>query len=95
MWGDTDLWAGVSVLGAGGWRDHSAQASQRLSLNLGHRFGDDREIRVLLSAADIENEIPGALTLTQALNDPTAAAVANMARDYRRDMTSLRGSADR
>ena len=92
QWGDTDLWAGVTVLGADGWRDHSAQASQRLSLNLGHSFGEDREIRMLVSAADIENEIPGALTLTQALNDPTAAAAANVARDYRRDMTSLRGS---
>lgn len=91
-WGDTDLWAGVSVLGADGWRDHSVQASQRLSLNAGHRFGDGREVRVLLSAADIENEIPGARTLTQALENPTAAAAANVAKDYRRDMTSLRGS---
>jgi iron complex outermembrane recepter protein len=91
-WGDTDLWAGVSVLGAEGYRDHSAQASRRLSLNLGRRLGEDREIRVLLSAADIENEIPGALTLAQALDNPTAAATANVARDYRRDMTSLRGS---
>ncbi len=91
-WGDYDLWAGVSLLGAEGWRDHSAQASQRLSLNAGRRFGEDREVRVLLSAADIGNEIPGALTLDQALNDPTAAAPGNVARDYRRDMTSLRGS---
>ncbi len=92
QWGDTDLWAGASVLGAEGWRDHSAQASRRLSLNAGHRFGEGREIRVLLSAADIENEIPGALSLSQALENPTAAAAANVARDYRRDMTSLRAS---
>ena len=91
-WGDYDLWAGVSVLGAEGWRDHSVQGSQRLSLNAGRRFGDDREVRVLFSAADIQNEIPGALTLDQALSNPTAAAAANLARDYRRDMTSLRGS---
>ena len=91
-WGDYDLWAGVSVLGAEGWRDHSVQGSQRLSLNAGRRFGDDREVRVLLSAAEIENEIPGALTLSQALSDPTMAAAANVARDYRRDMSSLRGS---
>lgn len=92
-WGDTDLWAGVSTLGAEGWRDHSAQSSQRLSLNAGRRFGEEREIRMLLSAADIENQIPGALSLSQALEDPTAAAAANVAKDYRRDMTSLRGSA--
>lgn len=92
VWGETDLWVGISALGAGGWREHSGQGSQRLSLNLGRRLGEDREVRFLLSAADIENEIPGALTLTQALTDPTAAAAANVARDYRRDMTSLRGS---
>jgi iron complex outermembrane receptor protein len=92
VWGDTDVWAGLSVLEAEGWRDHSAQASQRLSLNLGHEFGEDREVRVLISAADIENEIPGSLTLVPALENPTSAAAANVARDYRRDMTSLRGS---
>lgn len=91
-WGDTDLWAGASVLEADGWREHSAQASRRLSLNLGRQFGEGREVRMLLSAADIENEIPGALTLAEALADPTRAAAANVARDYRRDMTSLRGS---
>ena len=90
--GDTDVWAGFSVLGAEGWRDHSVQASQRLSLNAGHRFSEGREVRVLFSAAEIENEIPGALTLTQALENPTVAAAANVARDYRRDMRSLRGS---
>lgn len=91
-WGDWDLWAGATVMAAEGWRDHSAQSSQRLSLNLGRRFGEDREVRLLLSAADIQNEIPGALELNDALTRPTMAAPANVARDYRRDMTSLRGS---
>jgi len=92
QWGDWDLWAGATVMAADGWRDHSAQASERLSLNLGRRFGEGREVRLLLSAADIQNEIPGALDLNDALTRPTMAAAANVARDYRRDMTSLRGS---
>lgn len=92
QWGDWDLWAGATVMAADGWRDHSAQTSERLSLNLGRRFGEGREVRLLLSAADIQNEIPGALELNDALTRPTIAAAANVARDYRRDMTSLRGS---
>ncbi|WP_374515861.1 TonB-dependent receptor plug domain-containing protein, partial [Brevundimonas sp.] len=90
--GGWDLWAGATFLTADGARAHSAQQSQRLSLNLGRALGDDRQVRVLLSAADIENEIPGALTLAQLQADPEQAAPGVIERDYRRDMTSLRGS---
>lgn len=91
-WAGWDLWGGVTYLTADGWREHSAQQSQRASLNLGRALGQDREVRILLSAADIRNDIPGALTLAQAMADPTQAAPGVIARDYRRDMASLRGS---
>jgi len=91
-WGDWDLWAGATVMAADGFRAHSSQASQRLSLNLGRRFGEGQEIRLLLSAADIENDIPGALTLNDALIRPTIATPASVAGDYGRDMQVLRGS---
>lgn len=91
-WGDWDLWAGATYLTADGARAHSAQQSQRLSLNLGRSLGEDREVRVLLSAADIENDIPGALTLAQLESDPAQAAPGVVERDYGRDMSSLRGS---
>ncbi len=91
-WGDWDLWAGATVMAADGFRAHSAQASQRLTLNLGRRFGESRELRLLLSAADIENEIPGALELADALARPTMATPASVAGDYGRDMQVLRGS---
>ncbi|HYC67312.1 TonB-dependent receptor family protein [Brevundimonas sp.] len=91
-WGDWDLWAGATVMAADGFRDHSAQASQRLSLNLGRSFGEGREVRLLLSAADIENDIPGALELADALSRPTMATPASVAGDYGRDMQVLRGS---
>ena len=90
--GDWDLWAGATYLKADGARAHSAQRSERLSVNLGRSLGEDREVRILLSAADIENEIPGALTLAQLEADPTQAAPGVVERDYRRDMSSLRGS---
>ena len=91
-WGGWDLWAGATVMAADGYRAHSAQASQRLSLNLGRGFGEGREVRLLLSAADIENEIPGALSLDEALTRPAMATAASLAGDYGRDMQVLRGS---
>ena len=90
--GGWDLWAGATVMAADGFREHSAQASQRLSLNLGRRFGEGQEVRLLLSAADIENDIPGALALTDALSRPTMATPASVAGGYGRDMQVLRGS---
>ena len=92
VWGDYDLWMGATALAADGWREQSAQASRRFSVNAGRALGEGREVRVLLSAADIRNDIPGALSLTEALDRPTSAAAANVARNYRRDMTALRGS---
>ena len=92
QWNDWDLWAGATVMAADGFRAHSSQASQRLSLNLGRHFGEGRELRLLLSAADIGNDIPGALTLNEALTRPTMASPASVAGDYGRDMQVLRGS---
>lgn len=90
--GDWDLFAGATALEADGYRDHSAQSSVRLGLNLGRSFGDGREARLYLAANDISNEIPGALTLAQWRARPTQATAAAVAKDYHRDMRSLRGS---
>ncbi len=90
--GAWDIWAGATYLSVDGWREHSGQASRRLSLNLGRGLGAGGEVRLILGAADIENDIPGALTLGQALGDPTQAAPGVVARDFRRDMSSLRGA---
>src|SRR5690606_3634664 len=91
-WGDWDLWAGATAMAADGVRDHSAQASERLSFNLGRGFGQDRDVRLLFSAADIRNDIPGALELDDALTRPTMAVPAAVAGDDGRDMQVLRGS---
>jgi iron complex outermembrane receptor protein len=79
-------------MAADGYRDHSAQSSERLSLNLGRSFGEGREVRLILSAADIDNQIPGALSLDDAVNHPTKATAASVAGDYGRNMKVLRGS---
>ena len=88
--GDWDAFAAVTGSTVDGWRDQSEGQEQHASLNLGRRFGDDREVRLLVSGGYIHQEIPGSVTLAQALTDPEAANPGNKALNYQRDMGSVR-----
>lgn len=88
--GDWDLYAAVSGLESDGYRDHSEQAQARATLNLGRGFGEDRELRLIFQAADIRQDIPGALTLSQALETPRMANAGAVAGDQARDLTVKR-----
>ena len=90
--GDDDVFVGATLLNADGWRQQSNSSAARLSANLGHSFGEDREVRLYLSGADLRQQIAGALTLAQALNTPTMAAAANLANNYGRNMRNARAS---
>lgn len=90
--GDWDLFAAATAISANGWRDQSDQTAQHLSLSIGRAFGEERDVRFILKVGNVEQEIPGSLTLTQALNTPTMAAPANVANDYARDIRSVRGA---
>lgn len=87
QWGDWDLYAAVSGMESDGYRDHAQQSQGRLTLNLGRAFGEDREVRLIFQAGDIKQELPGALTLTQALNTPDMASASALAGDQARDLT--------
>lgn len=89
--GDWDMFAAATAISANGWRDQSDQTAQHASLNIGRSFGEGRALRFILAAANVEQEVPGALTLAQALATPTMAAPANLADDHARDMRSVRG----
>lgn len=90
QWGDWDLYAAVSGIESDGYRDHAVQSQGRLTLNLGRAFGEDREVRLIFQAGDIKQELPGALTLTQALNTPEMASASALAGDQARDLTVKR-----
>jgi iron complex outermembrane receptor protein len=75
-----------------GWRPQSQQNLQFGALNLGRRFGDDREVRLIVNGSNINQEIPGALTRAQFDADPRRAAPANLANDQGRNQRGLRGS---
>jgi iron complex outermembrane receptor protein len=90
--GDWDLFvAGTNQTGQG-WRPQSQQNLQFGALNLGRRFGGDREVRLIVNASNIAQEIPGALTRAQFDTAPRRAAAGNYANDQSRNQRGLRGS---
>ena len=90
--GNWDGFAALTGQTADGWRDQSEGKSLHLSANLGRAFGQDREVRLLVSGGDIHQQIPGSLTLDQLKTDPTQAAASSTALNYQRNMTSLRAT---
>ena len=88
--GDWDGFIGVTGATAEGWRDQSDGQQHYITANIGRSFGEDREARLIVQGAYIHQQIPGSLTLAQALATPEMAAAANVANDYQRDYASAR-----
>ncbi|MFN3558766.1 MAG: TonB-dependent receptor family protein [Brevundimonas sp.] len=88
--GDWDGFAAVTARTVDGWREQSGGQSQLASLNIGRRLGQDREVRLLASGGYVHQDIPGSLTLSQALTYPRQANAGNLALNYQRDMASVR-----
>lgn len=88
--GDWDGFIGVTGATAEGWREQSDGQQQYITANIGRSFGEDREARLIVQGAYIHQQIPGSLTLAQALDTPEMAAAANVANDYQRDYASVR-----
>jgi len=86
-WDGFAAWTGQV---ADGWRDQSQTRDQHASLNVGRGFGEDREVRLIVNGGYIHQQIPGSVTLGQALNNPTAANPVNRAMNYQRDYGSVR-----
>lgn len=90
--GDWDVYANVDGLTADGYRNQSQQSQLRATLNVGRRFGEDREVRLISYGLDVQQEVPGALTLAQALNAPKTAPASNVINDNARDQAVLRNT---
>lgn len=81
-----DVFAAVSAMQSDGYREHSQQQQSRVTVNAGRSLGDEREVRLIFQAADIRQDIPGALTLAQALTTPKMANAGAVAGDQARDL---------
>jgi iron complex outermembrane receptor protein len=90
--GDWDVYAAATNQTAQGWRSQSQQNIQFGSLNIGRSFGPDREVRFIVNGSNINQEIPGALTLAQFQADPHQTATANANGDQGRNQRGVRGS---
>lgn len=88
--GPADVYASMTKTNIEGYRQQSEQNNARFNGNVGYMFGPDAETRFYVSWNDIEQEVPGTITKTQALNTPTAVPAINITNDYARDIRSLR-----
>jgi len=74
-----------------GFRDHSAQDSQKLVGNLGVKINSDLESRFFMSVIRSRSQLPGYLTKAQLLSDPTVANNSAWPASFqRRDIDSQR-----
>ena len=87
-----DAYAAATNQTAQGWRSQSQQNIQFGSLNIGRSFGQDREVRFILNGSNINQEIPGALTLAQFNANPRQTAIGNANGDQGRNQRGVRGS---
>jgi iron complex outermembrane receptor protein len=90
--GDWDVYAAATNQTSQGWRSQSQQNIQFGSLNIGRSFGQDREVRLIVNGSNINQEIPGSLTLAQFQADPHQSATGNLSGDQGRNQRGLRGS---
>ena len=87
-----DVYAAATNQTGQGWRSQSQQNIQFGSLNVGRSFGQDREVRFVLNGSNINQEIPGSLTLAQFNADPRQTAAGNANGDQGRNQRGVRGS---
>ncbi|WP_432769377.1 MAG: TonB-dependent receptor [Sphingopyxis sp.] len=85
-----DAWAAISADTSDGDRDHVKRRSFRFHGNAGMQFSDVVSNRLYVSFNNIDQDIPGALTRTQALTTPWMANPASVVGDNARDIDSLR-----
>lgn len=85
-----DAWLSIATDNSDGDRQHASRSSLRFNGNLGIRISDDVETRFYASVNHIDQNLPGALTRTQALTTPALSLPSNISSDQERDIDSIR-----
>jgi iron complex outermembrane receptor protein len=83
--GDFDVLGNLTLTHSDGYRDHSRQQALQFNANAGYRINENVETRFYVGAYFVAQELPGTLTLSQALNNPTMAAPAAVSGDQSRE----------
>ena len=85
-----DAWGALSADTSDGDRDHARRRGLRFQGNVGLRLSDAVSTRFYASVNHIRQELPGALTMAEALSTPRKANAGAVAGDQGRDIDSLR-----
>ncbi len=85
-----DAYLAITTDNSDGDRMHARRDSLRFNGNVGIRLTDAIETRFYATISHIDQDLPGSLTLTQALTTPRLSLPANIANDQERDIDSLR-----
>jgi iron complex outermembrane receptor protein len=88
--GRVDAWGAASADRSDGDRDHLKRRSFRFNGNVGMQFSDLVSNRLHVSVNSIDQQIPSALTMEQALTTPRLATAGTIAGDHGRDIDSIR-----
>lgn len=91
--GATPLHAAASFQDARGWRDHSRQHRTALHLAAHHALSSTTQLAVSAYAATADYDVPGPLTLADALARPRSVTAAVLRDLPRRDSSLLRAAA--
>ena len=83
--GAFDYYGSFNAFRSDGYREQSASDQIRGTVNLGVNLGGENEVRLIGYAADIDQEVPGAVSLSDALNRPRFAGTGVVARQQARD----------
>lgn len=88
--GPLDFLATFSVNHADGFRAHERGQYEQFNANVGYRFSPRVETRFYLGAYVVDQKLPGTLSLTDALNNPTKAAASAISGDQARNTRTER-----
>lgn len=88
--GAFDFLANLSVNHSDGFRGHERGQYEQFNANFGYRFSPAVETRFYVGAYIVDQQLPGALSLTDALNNPKKAAPAALSGDQARNTRTER-----
>lgn len=88
--GDSDIFLSLTGTSSSAFRQHDDQENIKFNSNFGKVFSDTVETRFYLSSNVIEQELPGSVSKSIALNSPKTADPSAISADQKRDIRSLR-----
>jgi iron complex outermembrane receptor protein len=92
QYGDWDMFVSGTTQRSDGYRPQNRTGMTFGSVNIGRTFGPDREVRLIVSGSEIDQEIPGTLTWAQFQANPRQASPTNAANNWQYDQEGVRAS---